>query len=279
MRSERVVVGVFLGALALVGTAPGQSNIVPTISGNTVTAKIQLAQGIEADLSIVFEQAVGLNANALTISAALVDPSDAVLLARLPSSLISVPATFPVLVHVDPTAASGLSFSGVYKISLYTHALTLTTNSPLRLFQAPTGGAFQDITSFLELGSVRAGGGPGSMSEFLIVADTRPIDTVIVAKFDAVQSALTANASSMPPAVSSDLQQRLSNARSAYTAGTLAIAIDAVAAFATAVKSQSGSAIPDVWRANSSLVNTAGLLRCGADTLKFSLSAKANGAP
>jgi hypothetical protein len=278
MRTGKTLLGALLFAVAAVG-AQAQTNITPSISGNTLTARIQLAGGIEGDLSMTFEQAVGLNANALTISAALVDPTDAALLARLPGPLVSVPAAFPVLVRVDPTPASGLSFSGVYRISLYTHALTLATNSPLRLYQAPTGGSFQDVTSFLELGSVRAGGGPGSMSEFLIVADTRPVDSVIAAKFDGLQAALTSNASSMPQAVANDLQQRLSNARALYSAGTLAAAIDAVAGFSTTVKNQSGTAIPDVWRANGGLINVAGLLRCGADTLKFSLSAKANGAP
>jgi hypothetical protein len=42
------------------------------------------------------------------------------------------------------------------------------------------------------------------------------------------------------------------------------------------VKAQSGSAIPDVWRANSTLVNVAGILRASADTLRFSLVFKAN---
>src|SRR5712691_12184515 len=144
MRRSKAVFSALVLAGAAASVALAQSNIVPTISGNTLTAKIQLAGGIEADLSIAFEQVVGLNASALTISAALADPTDPSLLSRLPGPLVSVPAAFPVLVHIDPTPTSGLSFSGVYKISLYTHALTLTSNSPLRLAQAPTGGTFQD---------------------------------------------------------------------------------------------------------------------------------------
>jgi hypothetical protein len=71
----------------------------------------------------------------------------------------------------------------------------------------------------------------------------------------------------------------LSNARSLYAAGSLLAAINAVADFSDQVKQQSGANIPDVWRADGSLVNVAGLLRADADTLKFSLTAKANGAP
>ena len=46
-------------------------------------------------------------------------------------------------------------------------------------------------------------------------------------------------------------------------------------AFSRYVKAHSGEDIPDVWRANCSpLVNVAGLLRSGADTLRFSLDRK-----
>jgi hypothetical protein len=83
----------------------------------------------------------------------------------------------------------------------------------------------------------------------------------------------------MPAAVASDLQQRLSNARSFYAAGSLPSAINAAAGFSDQVKQQSGANVPDVWNANGSLVNVAGLLRAQADTLKFSLTAKANGSP
>jgi hypothetical protein len=267
--------------LVLCAALPAAAQVLtltPQFSGNTVTAQIQFTGGVEADLSIVFEQAVGLNSNAVGLTAALVSPNDPTLVSRIPTG-VSIPGAFPVLVHVDPTAASGLSFSGVYRFLLHTHNLTLVTNSPLRLYKSHAGGPFQDITTSLEMGSVRAGGTGNDMSEFLIVADVRPTDGVIASKFDALQSALSANVSSMPAAVASDLQQRLSNARSFYAAGSLTSAINAVAGFSDQVKQQSGANIPDVWRANGSLVNVAGLLRAGADTLKYSLTAKANGAP
>lgn len=263
------------------GRALGQVVLTPKITGNEVTAKIQLAGGVEADLAIAFEQVVGLNASALSLTAALLDPADPSLLSRLPAGgLVSLPAIFPVLVRIEPTASSTLSFSGISKVSLYTHNLTLTANSPLRIFKAPNpSGTFQDMTGFLEMGSVRAGGGTGSYSDFLIVADTRPVDAVITEKFDGLLSALNAHSSAMPAAVAADLQQRLANAHGLYQAGSFAGAISAVASFGEEVKKQSGSAIPDVYRAGSTIVNVAGLLRGGADTLKFSLAVKANSGP
>jgi hypothetical protein len=136
------------------------------------------------------------------------------------------------------------------------------------------------MTGFLEVGSVRAGGtGPG-YSRFLIVFDARPLDPVIVGKFDALQSLLTAYAGSMPPSVAAGLQQQLTAARNLYNGGDTSGAITGVAAFASSVKDQSGASIPNVWQANNSgVTNVAGLLRSAADTLKFSLTLKSNLTP
>jgi hypothetical protein len=255
-----------------------QTALVPTISGNELTARIELGGGVAADLSITFESVVGLNANALALTATLLDPADAALLSRLPSG-VSLPAGFPVVVRVEPTASSALSFEGVYKLSLYTNNLTLGANSPLRLYRAPSGGAFADMTGFLQAGSVRAGGSGPGFSEFLVTADTRAIDSVIAAKFDTLQSQLAANSSAIAAAVAADLQQRLNQARSAYDGGSLAAAIDGVNAFGDEVRKQSGAAVPNVWRANGGPTNVAGVLRSSADTLKFSLVWKSNLTP
>ena len=252
--------------------------ITPVINGNELTARIELPGGIAADLTITFEQVVGLNPGALSINASLVNPLDAGLLARLPSGA-AIPGGFPVLLEIQPTPGSALTFSGVYKLSLYTHNLNLV--SALRLTRGSSnGGPLADMTGFLEVGSVRAGGtGPG-YSQFLIVLDPRPLDPVIAAKFDVLQGLLTAHGGVMPPAVAEGLQQQLTSARSSFIAGDTSGAITAVAAFGASVKAQSGAAIPDVWAANNpNVVNVAGQLRAAADTLKFSLNLKANIGP
>ncbi len=267
-------------ALCVALPVAAQTTLIPQISGNTLTANISLPGGVEADLTIAFEQTVGLNANALSLTAGLVNPTDTSLLSRFPDPMsTSIPAAFPVLLRIEPTAASGLSFSGVYRLTLHTHNLTLTTNSPLRLYKAPVGGPFQDITAAVDAGSVRPGGDGGRYSEFLVVVDTRLMDGVISGKFTGLSNDLAANSSAIHPAVFADLQQRLAAARDLYTQGQIASAINAVQAFSDQVKQQSGANIPDVWRANGDLVNVAGLLRSDASTLKFSLTWKANGAP
>jgi hypothetical protein len=256
----------------------GQTALVPTISGNELTARIELAGGLAADLTITFESVVGLNANTLALTASPVNPKDLSFASRLPTG-VSIPSGFPVVVKIEPTAASALAFEGIYKLSLHTHNLTLGANSPLRLYRAPQGAAFGDMTGFLQEGSVRAGGSGPGFSEFLIAADTRTVDSVIIAKFDAVANQLSASSGSMGDTVAADLQQRLTQARAAYNTGALAAAIDAVAGFGDEVKKQSGAVIPNVWRANGGPTNVAGLLRAGADTLKFSLVFKSNLTP
>jgi hypothetical protein len=256
----------------------GQTPLVPSISGNELTARIELAGGVAADLTITFESVVGLNANALALSASSVNLQDLSLLSRLPSG-VSIPAGFPVVLRVEPAASSALSFEGVYKLSLYTNNLTLGANSPLRLYRASAGGSFADMTGFLQAGSVRAGGSGPGFSEFLIAADTQEIDSVISAKFDGLQAQLSASSSAISDAVAADLRERLTQARAAYAAGSLAGAIDGISGFGDEVKKQSGAAIPNVWRANGGPTNVAGLLRSGADSLKFSLVFKSNLTP
>ena len=75
-----VAVACVLGSAS---AALAQANIPLTISGDQATGTIQLPGGVGADLSITFEDVVGLNPTALGVSAALVDPLDPVLLARL----------------------------------------------------------------------------------------------------------------------------------------------------------------------------------------------------
>jgi len=273
--------GVLFSVLLLFASpVPGlaQTALIPTISGNELTARIELGGVVAADLTITFEKVVGLNANALSLSATLVNPTDLTLLSRLGSG-VSIPSGFPVLVRIEPSASSALSFEGVYKLSLYTNNLTLGANSPLRLYRAPQGGAFGDMTGFLQAGSVRAGGSGPGFSEFLIAADVHAVDSVIAGKFDALQGQLSANSASIAPAVAADLQQRLSQARAAYDSGALSTAIDGISGFGDEVKKQSGAAIPNVWQATGGPANVAGLLRSSADTLKFSLVFKSNLTP
>jgi hypothetical protein len=267
----KVLVG-FLSVLvsAAAVSAQGIGNL--TISGNQVTATVDLP-GISADLALTFEQSVGLTAANLGLSAQLLDPHDLSLLSRLPSGvLVTLPAAFPVLVRVQPPPSGGLSFGGIYTLDLHTHNLQLTANCPLRLFSAPDGGPFDDITVNMGTGSYRVRGTKGSFSEFVIVADARPLAGAVSQKFDALSGLLSTYAAAIPGAVLDDLTHQLQTARAYYQAGDNVDAATTVNGFAATVQRNSGTGIPDVWRASGDLPNVAGRLRAAAGTLSFSLS-------
>ena len=252
-------------------------SVTLSVSDNEAQASFELPGGLAADLSLSFENVVGLTPTALEVWVTLVNPVDPALLSRLPLDGVGIPVGFPVLIRISPSATSTLSFSGAYTISLHTHNLQLLPNLPLSLFKAPEGGAFRDITKWEGRGSYRDDGGGGDFSEFMIVLDLRPIDGVIAGKFDDLQALINDNAASMPAAVVTELQSELVQARTAYQAGNLRQAIAQMRDFSRYVKRHGGAEIPDVWRANCSpVVNVAGLLRSSADTLKFSLDRKQN---
>lgn len=270
---------ILLFALFAAPSAEADGIVNPTVDGNALEAKVRLPGGVGADLTVAFEQVVGLSAGSLGLSASLLDAGDLMALQpRLPSQLVSVPAGFPVLLTIEPPVSGGLSFSGVVSIELYTHDLVYVPGSPLRLFAAPLGGSFHDITETTAGGSYRVRGHKGDFSEFLIVADLRPVDAVIVEKFTSLDAKLTSYGSSITPTVYSQLVTLLAEAETAYQSDDVVTAIAKVEELAAAVDAASGTDMPDVWRSSRDLTNVGGELRAGASTLRFSLTLKANGA-
>lgn len=247
------------------------------VSGNELTAMIELPGGLSADIKVEFENVVGLTPAALGLSAEVIDPLDASILNRLPDTgAASLPAAFPVRLHIEPPATSGLSFSGVVEVSLHTHNLHYTAGTPLRLFAAHAGGPFRDITHVTASGSYRAGGSKGDFSEFIIIADLRLQSAVLTTKYNGLDGVLQAAAAQMSGATYSSLQFYLDASRDAYNAGNLVAAIKDMDAFSREVVANSGNDIPDVWRSSQDIENTAGILRAHAASLRYSLTLASN---
>ncbi len=262
-------------ALALLPTAAG-AQLLPagpkvTIDGNRATVTLG-AGGVSVDLAITFEQVVGLTAANLGISARLASPAE--LAGRLPDgALTSLPAGFPLLVTVEPPSSGGLSFSGVAGVEVHTHDLSFTADSPLRLFKAPVGGAFADVTESMGMGSYRARSTGGGFSQFLILADLRSDSDVVEQKLDQLDAAFARGAGAIPPSVSGVLQSALDAIRAEWDGGDVRGAIAAAEDFAAAVKAAADAgSVPNVWRSARDLDNVAGNLRAAAGTLRFSLS-------
>lgn len=263
-------------ALAALLPAAAAAQLLPagpkvTIDGNRATVTLA-AGGVSVDLAITFEQVVGLTAANLGISARVASPAE--LAGRLPDgALTSLPAGFPLMVTVEPPSSGGLSFSGVAAVEVHTHDLSFTADSPLRLFKAPIGGAFADVTESMGMGSYRARGSSGGFSQFLILADLRSDSAVVEQKLDQLDAAFARGAGAMPPAVRSVLQSSLGAIRSAWDGGDVRGAIAAAEDFAAAVKAAADAgSVPNVWRSARDLENVAGNLRAAAATLRFSLA-------
>lgn len=261
-------------ALLLAPCAMADGIVDAQVDGDTLQAEIA-AGGVSASLTVRFENVVGLSAANLGLSVTTVNPLDLGLLSRLGPSA-SVPAAFPLLLRIEPPASGGLAFSGVVTIEIYTHALHYTSGTPLRMFAAPSGGAFRDITTSAGSGSYRSGGTRGEFSEFLIVTDVRSSSAVIDAKYAALSQRLTTNAPLMDGGAHAELQRLYAASLDAWQRNALVAAIEYAEAFAVEVRRHSGDGLPDVWRSAGDLVNVGGELRALAATLRFSLTLASN---
>ena len=254
---------------------PAAGIVDAQVEGNTLKASLD-AGAASAELTVRFDNVVGLSAESLGLSMAVVSPLDPTLLSRLGSNSVRPASAFPVLVRIDPPATGGLSFSGTVTVELYTHNLQYEADTPLRLFSAPTGGEFVDVTSFMGSGSYRTGARKGTFSEFLIVADNRNLDTVVGEKFARVDALLHAHGSQISAPLSGDLAGLLAAAHTAYQTGATVAAIQYLESFAATVVERGGDGIPNVWQSSRELTNVAGELHAAADTLRFSLTIASN---
>ena len=274
MTSRTCVTGLALLLLLspLSAAAEGIAGVV--VEGNELRAEIVLPGGIGADLTLTFEQVVGLTEENVGLDASLVSPLDPNLLSRLTQAVI--PAGFPVLIRIEPPAGGGLSFSGPVRIALHTHNLPYLPGTLLRLYGAPLGEPFEDITQYVGSGSYRCRGTKGSFSEFLILTDLRPLSLTLREKLERLDVTLEDNQALIDTAVYAQLETLAAQIRSAYDAGNKNLAVVRTDQFLALVTARSGSAIPNVWRSSRDLVNVAGLLRAAGETLRFSLGLQSN---
>lgn len=260
-----------LVALLLSATAVS-AQTVPVqvdVNGQIATVRVGLSGSPIADLTLTFEDATGLSASSLGIGAELVDLSNPGLLARLGDpQLLQLDAAFPLLITVEPPAAGGLSFLRTVRVEVHTHALSYSVGSSYRLFKAPSGGQFRDITDEVAPGSVRARGTTSGFSQFLVLTDLRQSDAVVAEKF----AALRATLATLPDSERAPLEASLDSAEAAVASEDYVAAGNHLDAFRAQVFARAGKGIAQEWRAGDALGNPAGALLAGAATLKFSVA-------
>jgi hypothetical protein len=271
---HRTLAWLLLVALAAALPAAGQVPTVPivpslpTVGGNSIIVPLALPGGISTELTVTFETVSRLNLASLGISARLVSPTDAGLLARLPPG-VAIPAGFPVLVQIEPTPGGGLAFTGIASIQIASPSLPPTPD--LRLYTSHLGEDFRDLTSLKWDSSYRVIGSTGGFSEFLAVVDSTPSAQAVAAKLDRLDRIFADNADAIAAPVRPEIAAELAAIRARVQAGNATAAIQEVDAFLATVERHSGPEIPDVWRAARDRVDVAGLLRAEGRTLRFSL--------
>jgi hypothetical protein len=242
------------------------------VQGNKVEVVVHLPNGISADLTLQFENAVGLTKENLGISAELFDVTSLDFSDRLPDSLNITPsAAFPMIITIEPKTNSGFSFSGVATVDIHTHNLEYTANTPLRFFKAPLNGEFKDITTTMGSGSYRARGSTGRFSQFVIMADFRAPLVVVQQKFNALQAALNEFSSQINTLIYSELLQDINDINQLISSRDYNSASNKLNAFNRRINDNCGTNIPDVWRSSRDIRNVAAELKAFASTLRFSL--------
>lgn len=247
--------------------APQALPVQVSVSGDVATAVVGDPAYPIADVTLTFDQPRNLGPSSLGLSASLLDPLDGVLQGRLPDpSLTSLQSALLMLLTIEPPADGGLQFRAV-RVEVHTHLLTYTVGSSLRLFKAPLGGHFADITDEIAPGSVRARGTTGGFSQFLVLADLRESSAAVAQKIDALRTRIAALPATEQPPFDAYLQQ----AESAMAAGNYDIAIQSVERISSRARERAGVYLTDTWRAGGA-DNQAGDLIAGAATLKFSIA-------
>jgi hypothetical protein len=276
------------------------AQVIVTVNGNVAHADITLTSGMqsyEGEVTIFFDTPVNLTPTNLNLTAELVNPSDPAVTNRLLAGT-SVDPAFPVMVTVEPlyvsdrifrsstevneTEDGNLAFNNAYEMEIHTHELVYVPGTPYRVFKAPVGGSFFDITSDVTNGSVRGRGRTGGFSQFLLLKDTRPETTLLglptIALGKLVDLQLRLVVAILNNVLRLELVGLLSNVNLALLSLNYAAALVQIDLFILRVDQEAGSSIPNVWRSERDLVNDAGDLDGAARSLRYSIQ-RLNGGP
>jgi hypothetical protein len=290
------------GAAWLALPAPASAQVVVTVDGDTAHAAISLpgdnGATYDADVTIVFDTPQNLTPQALNLTAEVIDPDDIDPRLRSDGGLPNnncylgfcptIDPAFPVMITVEPLnlpwlfasgfdggdSGSGVfSFLNTYEIEVHTHDLAYVDGSPYRLFKAPVGGDFHDITNDVSPGSMRARGRGGAFSQFVVANDPRS-SILLGAQAVSLQKILELDTRILAAALADGLRLDLLDLLAEVNTLLLVDLTGALAALDSLidlVELDAGIDIANVWSADHSVVNDAGEIDELAQTLRFSM--------
>lgn len=301
LQRKRFGVATFLASLTL-ATPAAFAQVTVSTTGNQAFAHIELPEGIGtyvADVTITFDTPANLSPAELNLTASVVNPSDPGLLTQLSSCTpaCAVDPAFPLMIRVEPVdvpwlfhtgleidegSSGNLVFLNTYEFEVHTANLdcagsvgSTCLTTAYRLFKAPAGGQFADITDDVLKGSVRARGRGGSFSQFLIVSDTRASNVVEQGKALDLQTRI--NNAAIPSLLQNDLLAQLAGVQTAVGLSDYPTAISDLDQLITAIQLHAGIDVANVWISDLSRVNDAGDLLALAYTLRYTLVRLQNG--
>jgi hypothetical protein len=297
------------GVLSMALAAAASAQVVVIVDGETAYATISLTDNngttYDADVTIVFDTPQNLTPAALNLTATIIDPADIdprLTLDQYGGSncyqqipLIgqvycpTVDPAFPVMVTVEPIVLPWLftsgfdggdsgdgvfSFLNTYGVEIHTHDLVYADRSPYRVFKAPIGGNFHDVTDNVLPGSVRVRGRGGAFSEFVVANDPRSNLGILGAETVSLEKIVELDTRILAAILADGLRLDLLDLLAQVNALLLVDLTGALAALDSLIDLldvNAGGDIANVWRADHTVVNDAGEMQELAETLRFSM--------
>lgn len=241
------------------------------VSENKLQASISVSSTISLDVTVEFENSVGLSADSIVIEAFLIPDNDISVLPRISSSAVNLHPDFPVLLSISPKADKGFSFEGLASVEIYTKAIAYQAGMPAKIFTSHAGGDFEDITSMVSSGSLRARGNLGKFSDFIIVLDERSFSIDTDAKLAQISQILVDNQISVNRISFDELQDLFSVLETAILLNNVDHALVLTDNMIFLVESLNNGQIDSVWRSSNDLVNVKGDLLSVLKSLRYRL--------
>ncbi len=249
--------------------AVSPNNVI--VTDNKLQASISLTPTIKLDVLIQFEKSVGLTADSIAIDASLIPLNDTDVMSRIASNAVDLHPDFPVLLSISPKGDKGFSFEGLATVEIYTKAIDYQAGMPAKIFTSHQGDDFEDITTMVSAGSLRARGNTGRFSDFIIVLDERSLKVDVESKLARIEQILLTNQSALSSVLSNQLQTAVSVLETAVILNNFDQALELTDDFIHLVEGLTGEQIDNVWRSSNDLVNVKGDLLSTLKSLRYSL--------